>query len=137
MGSEWMIGLGGAFAGGLTTLFGSILMWPKIRAEAHKTNVQSDDLMVTRLWAEIERLDLDLREVRQELANVKSAAADEKTLLETDNKRLRYQVDSLRKRVAQLEEIIKTKTTPEDMRAQLAEIDRKTAAKTRDEGTAK
>ncbi len=101
----------------------------KSEAEARKLNVQADGDIAQRLWAEIERLDLDLKEVRTELATVKTTAADEKTQLEKENHRLRLEVGALRRRVGQLEEIIKTKTTPEDMRAQLARIDEKTGTR--------
>lgn len=104
---------------------------PKAEAEARKLNTEADGLIVTRLYAEIERLDRDLSDLRTELLMVKRSAEDEKTHLETENKRLRMEVSSLRTRVGQLEEIIKTRTTPEDMLAQLAEIDRKTAKRSR------
>jgi regulator of replication initiation timing len=117
------------FVPGLQWLWRRVARNPKQEAEARKLNAEADDLLAVRLWAEIERLDRDLKEVRSELETVKAAAADEKTALETENKRLRLEVSFLRKRVEQLEEIIKTKTTPADMLAQLAEIDRRTVAR--------
>lgn len=100
---------------------------PKAEAETRKLNAEAEDKIEARLWREIKRLDAELADVRTELATVKRAAADEKTELERENRQLRLEVSALRRRVGQLEEIIKTTTTPEDMRAQLAEIDRKTA----------
>lgn len=102
---------------------------PKSEAEARKLNAEADDSIVNRLYREIQRLDKEMNALRAELAAVKCAADDEKHLLERENKQLRIEVSSLRIRVGQLEEIIKTKTTPEDMRAQLAEIDRRTVSK--------
>lgn len=99
----------------------------KAEAEARKLNAEASRTEWATLYDEIKRLDSELADVRMELASVKREAADEKTELERENRRLRAEVSSLRTRVGQLEEIIKTKTTPEDMRAQLAEISRRTA----------
>lgn len=132
--AEWAQLAGAALSGSsLPWLAGIVrrrlLSDPKAQAEARKLNTETDGMIVTRLYAEIERIDRELNAVRSELETVKASAHDEKTQLETENKRLRFEVSALRRRVGQLEEIIKTKTTPEDMRAQLAEIDRKTATK--------
>src|SRR5690242_13354388 len=78
----------------------------KADAEAHKINVETGDLIVTRLWAEIERLDRDLAAVRAELATVKETAADEKTTLEHENALLRGEVGRLTLRVEGLEGIL-------------------------------
>lgn len=119
--------MGGAFL----TFMAALIAWPKIRAEARRANAQAGQIVWQTLDGEIRRLDRELAEVRSQLDGVKREAADEKAQLERENKELKAQVSSLRRRVAQLEEIIKTKTTPEDMRAQLAAIDRKTANKPR------
>jgi regulator of replication initiation timing len=103
---------------------------PKGEAEARKLNAEASRTEWQTLRDEIDRLTATVRTQGKCIAELQQQAqerAGREQHLEQENKRLRLEVSSLRKRVAELEEILKTKTTPEDMRAQLDEIDRKTA----------
>jgi predicted nucleic acid-binding Zn-ribbon protein len=95
---------------------------PKGDAQTRERNARASLTEWQTLHGEIQRLDHELGEVRSELEAVKQSAENEKDALERENRTLRGKVESLRKRVGQLEEILKTKTTPEDMRALLAEM---------------
>jgi predicted nuclease with TOPRIM domain len=111
----------GAASGALVTLVGALLMLPKIKAEARKTNAEASGFEWHNLYAEIKRLDGELAEVRTELASVKTTAATEKAGLEIENKALKSEVRRLKRRVSALEDVFKIEPpTP----AQQAELDK-------------
>jgi gas vesicle protein len=126
MSTELIVGLAGALVGGLITLVGTILMLPKIRAEARKLNADADDKIVARLYREIDRLDVLFKELEAEFSSYKRVSADEKRKLENENRSLRTEVSRLRRRVEGLEAVIKVGTITPDMQAMLDEIDRHT-----------
>lgn len=126
MGVELWIALASAMVGG-GGLIGSLLLLPKIRAEARKLNSEADDTIAARLTREIRRLDGELNEVREQFATFRTFAADREHDLERENKRLRGEVRRLTKRVDGLENILKLhgEVTPE-MQALIDELDRRT-----------
>lgn len=126
MGVELWIALASAMVGG-GGLIGSLLLLPKIRAEARKLNSEADDTIAARLTREIRRLDGELNEVREQFATFRTFSADREHDLERENKRLRGEVRRLTKRVDGLENILKLhgEVTPE-MQALIDELDRRT-----------
>jgi chromosome segregation ATPase len=136
MGGGNLASIVGALLSGSFLPFVARFLWRRLRrdpvtqAEARKLNAEAERIEWQTLRDEIERLTATVKAQGKRIAELeqRDGQRDEREgELERENKSLRAQVSSLRKRVAQLEEIITTKTTPEDMRAQLAEIDRKTA----------
>lgn len=108
MGVEiWIAILAALFGGGgIVGLVGSLILLPKLKAEARKLNTESDGMVVTRLYAEIDRLDRELGSVRTELASVKSASAERETELEKENKALRSKVARLEQRIQAMEKVL-------------------------------
>jgi SMC interacting uncharacterized protein involved in chromosome segregation len=84
-------------------LIGSLILLPKIRAEARKINVQTDDLIILRLNAEIERLDRDMAELRANFAEAVMAASKREAELEKENRQLRGRVAELERRLRTME----------------------------------
>lgn len=118
----------GGVIGAIATLAATILMWPKINAEARRANAQASQVEWQTLRDEIRRLDGELADVRKEFSTFKESAADEKGELERENKSLRTEIRRLKIRVQGLEEIFKIAPVTPEMQALLDEIDRKTAA---------
>lgn len=108
MGVEFWIPVLSALIGG-GGLLGSLILLPKLRAEARKLNTESDGLVADRWLAEIHRIDEELDEVRRE------------------NRRLRGENRRLTKRVAGLERILKLHPVTPEMQSLIDELDRKTA----------
>lgn len=126
MGAELWITLASALIGGGGFL-GTIIMLPKIRAETRKLNAETDGAIISRLAAEIKRLDSELNEVREQFAKFRTLAAERENDLERENKRLRGEVRRLTKRVDGLESILKLHPVTPEMQALIDELDRKTA----------
>jgi regulator of replication initiation timing len=122
------MGAGEVITGAVTavvTFAGTLLYLPKVRAEARKTNAQAGQIEWGTLRDEIDRLRLRIETQDQRIAELEKLDGeriDREVELVKENRRLRYEVSSLRRRVGQLEEIITTRTTPEDMRAQLDKL---------------
>lgn len=121
----WIMVISSVVGGG--GLLGSLILLPKIRAEARKLNVEADDSIIARLAREIKRLDTELDEVRTQFATFRSLAAEREHDLERENKRLRGEVRRLTKRVDGLESILKLHPVTPEMQELLEELDRKTA----------
>lgn len=113
--------------GAITTLIATLLMRPKISAEARRANAQAGQIEWQTLRDEIKRLDGELAEVRKQFASFKSNAADRETELEIENRRLRTEIQRLKIRVAGLEGILQVAPLTPEMQALLEEIDHKTA----------
>lgn len=126
MGVELWLTLASALVGG-GGLIGTLIVLPKIRAEARKINVEADDSIIARLAREIKRLDTELDEVRTQFATFRSLAAERENDLERENKRLRGEVRRLTKRVDGLENILKLHPVTPEIQALIDELDRKTA----------
>lgn len=116
----------GALGGGILTLFGAVLMLPKIKAEARKLNVDADDKIVARLYREIDRLDKAQDELAADFQKFKETAADRESELERENRSLRTEVTRLKLRVQGLEDILRVKPLTAEDKALLDELDRKT-----------
>lgn len=108
MGVELWVTLLSALIGG-GGLIGSLIVLPKIRAEARKLNAEAGEIEWRSLKAEIKRLDGELDEVRRE-----------NRLLRGENRRLTRRVDGL-------ESILKLQPPTPEMEQLIAELDRKTA----------
>jgi hypothetical protein len=98
---------------------GSLLLLPKIRAEANKLNAEAGVLLIPHLQREIKRLDAEIKTLRSE-------AKAEKNELERENKRLRGEVRRLTRRVSGLESILKLHPVTPEMQRLLDELDRRT-----------
>lgn len=128
MGPGDLLQLGGALLSGSALPFAASFLWRRLRrdprneAEARKLNAEADGFIVSRLYAEIERLDREMKDVRSELADVKVAAHDEKVALVQENKALRTQVGRLRRRVEGLEKILKVNPITPEMQRILDEL---------------
>lgn len=126
MGAEW---LGGGFIGALVALIVALLALPKIRAEARKLNADASRTEWQTLKDEIDRLNSTVRMQDKRIAELEESAklrADRATELERENKLLRREVGRLRLRVEGLESILRAGPVTDDMKALLAELDRKT-----------
>lgn len=108
MGVELWITLVSALVGG-GGLIGTLILLPKLKAEARKLNTESDGLVATRWLAEIHRIDKELDEVRRE------------------NRCLRSENRRLSRRVAGLERILTLHPVTPEMQSLIDELDRKTA----------
>jgi hypothetical protein len=81
MGSNLVTLLGAALSGSalppmLRFLWGRVRSDPKATAEARKLNEEAGDLIVNRLYAEIERLDHDVADLRKLLADERRQCDD-------------------------------------------------------------
>jgi regulator of replication initiation timing len=68
---------------------------PKRDAEARKIHLETDDGIVARLYREIDRLDKEMNEVRDQLVIVRQHAFEEKQALELENEELRGMISRL------------------------------------------
>lgn len=100
MGVEYVSQLGGA------ALSGSLLPWvfsslwrrirrdPKAEAEARNLNVQADGKIITRLYAEIDRLDREVSELRDQLATERRECAEQMASMQGHIRQLQQQQTS-------------------------------------------
>lgn len=146
--------------GGLAQIIGALLsgsllqvvfsfLWrrlrrdPKSEAEARKINAEASHVEWGTLRDEIDRLTAAMKKAEasliaqgKQIKELEAAAdkrVDREAELERENKQLRTEVGRLRLRVEELEEILKLPTTPDDMKAQLDELHRKTSTKETDQ----
>lgn len=105
MGVEFWIPLLSAIIGG-GGLVGSLLLLPKIRAEARKLNADASKTEWENLKAEVDRLTTKVDAQAKEIANLKQAAADEKAELERENRALRAKVSRLENRIKAMETVL-------------------------------
>ena len=129
--------LWGAAAGSLLTLLAAVVALPKVRAEARKANAQAHQIEWATLNDEIGRQSRQIVDLRKELHALKNAVAVREAELLQENKALREEVVELRHenkllranasrlqiRVAGLEDVLKVRSTPDDMTELLAAID--------------
>lgn len=95
----------------------------KATAEASKIKAEAADIIVTRLYKHIDRIDAELEEMRSRFAKLAKDSAAEKQVLERENKQLRSKVARLETRVSGLESIFKTHPISPEMQAELDKLD--------------
>ncbi len=108
MGVENWIALFSALLGG-GGLIGSLILLPKIRAEAKKLNAEADVLLIDRLQTEIARLSAKVTIQEQrilELEQRAAARADREEELERENRQLRAKVARLERRIMAMETVL-------------------------------
>lgn len=125
-----------ALVGAIVPLIVAALAWPKIKAEAKKIAVETDDIIVNRLYAEIERLDRARKDQDDKIRQLEQDAADERAELERENRQLRTKVRSLETRVKAMENVFSAafKTVPNtpEWKELLDQVDEAEAAIKRD-----
>lgn len=95
MGVEFWFTLVSALVGG-GGLIGSLILLPKLRAETRKINTEVDDMTITRLYAELDRLD-------REITKIRDRARTRETELERDLEQERKEKRELAAKVKRLE----------------------------------
>lgn len=95
----------------------------KASAEASKIKAEAADIIVTRLYKHIDRIDGELEEMRKRFDKLAKDSAAEKQTLERENKALRSKVARLETRVTGLESIFKTHPISPEMQAELDKLD--------------
>lgn len=116
------------FIPGLLWIGRRLMRDPKGQAETRKLNIEADGMIVDRLYAEIERLDREMTELRGQFSEAKETAAAALVLEQKENKRLKAEIMLLRLRVDGLERIIRMgPKTDEETAALLAALDRQIA----------
>ena len=127
MSAELIIGsIATGIVASLVTLLIARWQQPKVTAEARKLNVESDAMIVTRLYAEIERLDGEVRALRKQFSDATHAAAKREAELERENGSLRSLVRKLECRIKKMEDIFRVGPISPAMQEMLDELDRKT-----------
>jgi hypothetical protein len=104
---SWITLIGALIGGG--GFLGTLVLLPKLRAEARKLNVETDGLVADRWLTEIHRIDGELDQVRRE------------------NKWLRGENRRLSRRVSGLEDILRLHPPTPEMQTLIDDLNRKTS----------
>lgn len=136
MGPGDLLQLGGALLSGSALPFAASFLWRRLRrdprneAEARKLNAEASHVEWQTLRDEIDRLTATVRIQGRCIAELEAKAEariGREEALAHENKLLRAEVGRLRNRVKELEDVLKLRATPKDMRRQLEKIDRNSA----------
>lgn len=96
---------------------------PKVDAEARKLHAETDEIIVARLYRHIDRLDTEMKELREEFATLQKQADQREAELEQENRVLRAKVQRLEKRITGLERVFKVHPITPEMQAELDKLD--------------
>lgn len=109
----------------MVTLIGVIIAWPKISAEARKTNAEAGQVEWSTLRDEINRLQerVEAQDRRiAELEKLDDERADREIELVKENRQLRQKVKKLETRIAGLEAVFKVGPITDEMQAELDKL---------------